>query len=45
MDSDYELPAQLTRGKNHITVELRYLDATKGELNDFRIWPFSYRTD
>jgi hypothetical protein len=45
MDSDYELPARLTRGKDHLTLELRHLDSTKGELNDFRLWAFSYRAD
>ena len=45
MDSDYELPADLTRGKDRITVELRHLGSTTGELNDFRIWVFSYRAE
>ncbi|MEO6002005.1 MAG: DUF2961 domain-containing protein [Opitutus sp.] len=38
VDSDFELPATLTRGKSKIHIEVRHVASTKGELNEFHYW-------
>ncbi len=41
VDSDYELPASLTRNKSKLRIEIRYRNATAGEINEFHYWIFS----
>jgi hypothetical protein len=43
-DSDFEIPASLTRGKRRLQIEVRYLAAPlKSEINEFYYWVYSYR--
>lgn len=41
-DSDFELPASLTRGKSSLRIELRYAGASEGEVNEFHYWVLSH---
>lgn len=42
VDSEYELPARLTRGKSRLRIEIRHLKSTRNELNEFRYTVFSH---
>lgn len=43
-DSEFEIPASHTRGKDRIEVEIRYVASPqKGEINEFHWWVYSYR--
>jgi hypothetical protein len=43
-DSEFEIPASHTRGKDRIEVEIRYVASPqKGEINEFYWWVYSYQ--
>jgi hypothetical protein len=42
VDSDFELPASLTKGKPSLHIEIQHLSSTKGELNEFHYWVFCH---
>jgi NADPH-dependent 7-cyano-7-deazaguanine reductase QueF len=43
-DSDFEIPASFTKGKDRVTVEIRYVASPqKNEINEFYYWIFSYK--
>lgn len=43
-DSDFEIPASISRGKSRLNIEIKYLAAPlKSELNEFYYWVYSYR--
>lgn len=43
-DSDFELPASLTRGKSQLKIVVKYLAAPfKSDINEFYYWVYSYR--
>jgi hypothetical protein len=43
-DSDFEIPASLTRGKGRLDIEMKYLAAPlRAEINEFYYWVYSYR--
>lgn len=42
LDSDFEIPASYTFGKSKITVKIEYVNSSKGELNEFYYWVYSY---
>ena len=41
-DSEYEIPAKYTRGKNKIMVRIEHVHSQKNELNSFYFWVFDY---
>lgn len=41
-DCEYEIPSKYTKGKEHITLRIEYLQAVKEELNSFYYWIYSY---
>lgn len=43
-DSDFEIPASLTAGKDRVAVEVRYVASPqKNKINEFYYWIYSYR--
>jgi hypothetical protein len=43
-DSDFEIPASFSKGKDRVTVEIRYVaSAQKDEINEFYYWIYTYR--
>ena len=42
VDSEFELPAALTRGKSKLRIEVRYLDSAKADINEFHYWVYSH---
>jgi len=43
-DSDFEIPASFTSGKDRVRVEIRYVASPqKAEINEFYYWVYSYR--
>jgi len=42
-DSEYEIPADYTKGKNKVRIRVEYVQSTKNELNSYYYWVFSYR--
>lgn len=38
VDSDFEIPASLTRKKSKLRIEIKHLSSTKGEINEFHYW-------
>lgn len=44
-DSDFEIPASLTKGKSKINIEVRFVASPqKNEINEFYYWIYSYLT-
>lgn len=41
-DAEYEIPKQYTRGKDHVTIKIEYVQAVKNELNSFYYWVYCY---
>lgn len=41
-DSDFNIPAYYTKGKNKVTVEIKYADSMNKEINEFYYWVYSY---
>lgn len=44
LDSEYEIPAEFTRGKSNVDIKVEYLksDGNNGEINEFYYWVFCY---
>jgi hypothetical protein len=43
-DTDFEIPAALTRGKSRLAIEIRFTGSPqKGEINEYYWWIYSYR--
>jgi hypothetical protein len=43
-DSDFEIPAKYTKGKNKISIEIKYVGSPqKKEVNEFYYWVYSYK--
>ena len=42
-DSEYEIPADFTKGKKKARIRIEYVQSTKNELNSYYYWVFSYK--
>jgi hypothetical protein len=42
VDSEFELPAALTRGKSKLRIVVHYLNSSAGEINEFHYWVLSH---
>jgi len=43
LDSEYEIPASFTKGKNKVRIRIEHVQSTKSELNSYYYWVFSYK--
>lgn len=41
-DSDYELPARYTKGKDKISVRIEFISSKTGRWDEYRYWAYSY---
>lgn len=44
-DSEFEIPATLTRGKQKIRIRIEHVQSVKNELNSYYYWVFSYKNN
>ncbi|MBY4638407.1 DUF2961 domain-containing protein [Sphingopyxis sp. XHP0097] len=42
VDTEFEIPAALTKGKNRLRIKVKYRGSAKGEINEFRYWILSH---